>query len=565
MTDSTKRPDGAGPPADGASPPLRHWLGLVAVSLGVALIVVDITIVNVILAPIIDDLRVTSVEAQWIQESYAISFAALLLVTGRLTDLRGARWTFLLGLVVFGLTSVAAAIAPDGGPLIAARFLQGIGGALILPSSLALVNSTFTGRARGQAFAVWGSTIGAAAAVGPLLGGWLADLSWRWTFWMNVPLVVLVVIATFRYLPASPRVPGRVDVPSALWSGLALGLLAFGLIEGRTHGWLFTTEPLDVGGVSWSGGPSPVLVSFVVSVLAAVAFWRRQRSLERRGDEPLMDVRLFAIPSFRNGNVVTLVVGLGEFGVLAVLPLWLQYTLDYTAFQAGLSLVAIAAGSLFSSGASFSMATTPLSLVRIGLVLEIIGLVALGLTASVGTAWWVIALALFLYGVGVGFATAQVTNIVLVDVPARRAGQGSGIQSAARELGAALGIAVLTTLFFSTLASGVRERLTTAGYPAAEAERIGGAVTDSAGSAIPALVDDPRTAIAGQAAREAMTTGLEISSHLCAGLLVLALAATAFVTPAKAKGKAKKEGKGEGDGGSEPAGAERATVERGPR
>lgn len=152
-------------------PTARQWLGLVAVALGVALIVVDMTIVNVILAPIIEDLSIGSSEAQWIQESYAITFAALLLVTGRLSDLYGARRIFLLGLAVFGVTSLLAASAPSGGLLILARFVQGVGGAMMLPTSLALLNATFTGRARGQAFAVWGSTIGAAAAVGPLLGG----------------------------------------------------------------------------------------------------------------------------------------------------------------------------------------------------------------------------------------------------------------------------------------------------------------------------------------------------------------------------------------------------------
>ncbi|MFI1013469.1 DHA2 family efflux MFS transporter permease subunit [Streptomyces sp. NPDC020965] len=515
------------------SPPLRQWLGLVAVSLGVALIVVDITIVNVILAPIIEDLSITSVDAQWIQESYAIAFAALLLLTGRLSDLHGARKIFLIGLVVFGVTSVLAAVAPSGGLLILARFLQGIGGAMILPTSLALVNATFTGKARGQAFAVWGSTIGAAAAVGPLLGGWLADFSWRWAFGINIPLVAVIIAGVLIYLPPSPRTRGRVDTLGAVLSAVGLGLLAFALIEGRTYGWLITTEPLTVGGVSWSGGPSPVLVALVVSALALVAFWRRQAALGRSGGEPLMDVRLFGIPSFRNGNVVTLIVGLGEFGIIAVLPLWLQFALDYTAFQAGLALVALAVGSFCASGASFPMAATvpALAQVRIGLVLEIAGLGLLGLIAATDSAWWLIALALFVYGIGVGFATAQVTNIVLVDVPADSAGQGSGIQSAARELGSALGIAVLTTLFFSTLASGLRDRLTDGGAPDGEAERLSGVVTESAGSVIPALLAEPRTESAGEAARAAMTSGLQISSYVCAALLVLALAATLFITP----------------------------------
>ncbi|OWA20685.1 MFS transporter [Streptomyces sp. CS057] len=514
-------------------PTARQWLGLVAVALGVALIVVDLTIVNVILAPIIDDLAIGSSEAQWIQESYAITFAALLLVTGRLSDLHGARRIFLLGLAVFGVTSLLAALAPGGGPLILARFVQGIGGAMMLPTSLALLNATFTGRARGQAFAVWGSTIGAAAAVGPLLGGWLADLSWRWAFGINIPLVALIVAGVLLHLDASPRTPGRIDGVGAVLSAAGLGLLAFVLIEGRVYGWLLTTEPLEIGGFSWSGGLSPVFVALLLSVLALGAFWRRQTALSRAGDEPLMDVGLFSIRSFRNGNFVTLMVGLGEFGIIAVLPLWLQFALGYSAFEAGLALVALAAGSFVASGASFPMAATvpALAQVRIGLVLEAAGLTALALTASTDSSWWLIALALFVYGIGVGFATAQVTNIVLVDVPERSGGQASGIQSAARELGSALGIALLTTLFFSTLASGMTDRLIREGVPAGEAERLGGVVTDSAGSVIGTLAAEPRTAAAAEAAREAMAVGVQVSGYVCAGLLLLALAATLFMSP----------------------------------
>ncbi|MFH9611246.1 MFS transporter [Streptomyces sp. NPDC017448] len=534
------------------SPPTaRQWLGLVAVALGVALIVVDLTIVNVILAPIIEDLSIGSSEAQWIQESYAITFAALLLVAGRLSDLYGARRIFLLGLAVFGATSLLAALAPGGGLLILARFVQGLGGAMMLPTSLALLNATFTGRARGQAFAVWGSTIGAAAAVGPLAGGRLADISWRWAFGINLPLVVLVVAGVLRYLDASPRVRGRIDGVGAVLSAAGLGLLSFVLIEGRTYGWLMTTEPLELGGFSWTGGLSPVFVALLLSVAALGAFWRRQTVLGRAGREPLMDVGLFSVRSFRNGNVVTLMVGLGEFGIIAVLPLWLQFALGYSAFEAGLALVALAVGSFAASGASFPMAATvsALAQVRIGLALEAAGLALLALIASTDSAWWLIAGALFVYGVGVGFATAQVTNIVLVDVPERSGGQASGIQSAARELGSALGIALLTTLFFTTLASGTVDRLTRAGAARDEAERIGGVVTDSAGSVIGALAQDPRTASAAEAAREAMAVGVQVSGYVCAGLLLLALVATLFMSP-------KTEGKGRGSVPAEPGPSE---------
>jgi MFS family permease len=199
--------------------PVRRWLGLIAIALGVALIVVDITIVSVIIPSIIKDLRISSTQAQWIQESYAIVLAALLLLTGRVADILGARRVFVTGVILFGVTSMIAGIAPDGDLLISARFVQGTGAAMILPTSLSLLNTSFTGKARDKAFAVWGSTIGAAAALGPVLGGWLAvHASWRWAFGINVPLAVLVCIGVLVFLAPSPRASGRVDIAGAVLS-----------------------------------------------------------------------------------------------------------------------------------------------------------------------------------------------------------------------------------------------------------------------------------------------------------------------------------------------------------
>lgn len=515
-------------------PATRRWLGLIAIALGVALIVVDTTIVNVIVPSIVEDLDATSAQAQWIQESYAIVFAALLLLAGRFADILGARRVFVAGVVVFGMTSVLAGLAPTSGLLVVARFLQGAGAAMILPTSLSLLNATFTGKARGQAFAVWGSTIGAASALGPLLGGWLSEhATWRWAFGINVPLAVLIVLGALLYLAPSPRAEGRIDVAGAVLSVLGLGLLAFGLIEGRTYGWLVTAKPLHVLGFTWDSGPSPVLVALVLAAVALIGFVRRQAALTRSEDatRTLMDVRLFSISSFRNGNIATLIISLGEFGIVAVLPLWLQFTLGYSALQAGLALVPVAIGSFVASGASFGMAAkvTPLGMLRIGLAMEAIGLAGLGLIAAKDSPWWTVALVLFLYGIGVGFATAQVTNVVLNDIPGHSAGQGSGIQSAFRQLGSALGIAVLTTTFFTTLSSTLHTRLTEVGLPAGQTDRFTDAVTDSAGAAIGPLASHPQTAAVADAARSAMTDGINLGGYIAAGFVLLGLIATVLI------------------------------------
>ncbi|MFC9474681.1 DHA2 family efflux MFS transporter permease subunit [Nocardia sp. NPDC056952] len=513
---------------------IRRWLGLIAIALGVALIVVDTTIVNVIIPSIIEDLDTGSTEAQWIQESYAIVFAALLLVVGRLADMVGARRVFVAGVVVFGATSILAGLAPDGGLLVIARFLQGAGAAMILPTSLALLNATFTGKARGQAFAVWGSTIGAAAALGPLLGGWLAEhVSWRWAFGINVPLAVLIVVGVLACIAPSPKVAGRLDVLGSILSVLGLGLLAFGLVEGRTYGWITTVHPMGIAGFTWTSGPSPVLVALVLSVLALGGFVIRQVLLRRGGnaDKALMDLSLFSLASFRNGNIATLIIGLGEFGIVAVLPLWLQFTLGYSALQSGLALVPIAIGSFIASGASFGMAgkASPLNMVRLGLGLEVVGLAALGFFAATDSSWWSIALVLCVYGIGVGFATAQVTNVVLADIPEADNGQASGIQSAFRQLGSALGIALLTTIFFTTLSSNVEDDLTAVGTPPAQAQQYAHAITGSAGAAIEGFAAQPDTQEVATAGRSAMTAGVNLGAYLAAGFVLLGLVATALI------------------------------------
>ncbi|GKT30594.1 Major facilitator superfamily like protein, partial [Aduncisulcus paluster] len=360
----------------------RKWLGLAAIALGVALIVVDTTIVNVIIPSIVRDLGVTSAQAQWVQESYAIVFAALLLLVGRISDILGARSVFLTGVVVFGATSLLAGMAATGGWLVLARFLQGAGAALILPTSLALLNAQFTGKERGQAFAVWGSTIGAATALGPLLGGWLSEhASWRWAFGINIPLVAVICIGALVFIPRSQRTQAKVDVAGAVLSIIGLGLLAFGLIDGRTYGWIHSTEPFELLGVRWTFDLSPVALT---------------RDIDPgQPTKALMDVRLFSIGSFRNGNIATLIIGMGEFGIVAVLPLWLQFAQGYSPVQAGLALVPIALGSFAASGASFAMTSriSALGLVRIGLALEALGLAAVGFIARPDTACWILALA----------------------------------------------------------------------------------------------------------------------------------------------------------------------------
>ncbi|MBX3195325.1 MAG: MFS transporter [Microbacteriaceae bacterium] len=504
-------------------PDPKRWIGLVFISIAVALIIVDSTIVNVAIPSVVDELGITSTQVQWVQESYTLVFAALLLVFGTLADRFGRRRILLIGVAVFAMSSVLAALAPDGDLLIAARVVQGVGGAMILPSTLSLINATFQGRERGIAFAVWGSTIGGMAAVGPLLGGWLTTyFSWRWAFGINLPLGVIIVVGALLFVRAS-RVaePQRVDAVGAALSVVLFTALVFALIEGRTYGWWASDAPPEF----WTLEVSPIPFAFALAALALVAFiaWGVHR--ERAGKSTMIAFGLLRIPSFRNGNVAALIVSLGEFGIILSLPLWLQNVLGYDALQTGFVLLALAGGSFLASGAvgGTSGRLSPIVVVRAGLVFEIVGLIVVGLVVAVDTPWWSIAAGLAVYGFGVGLATAQLTSVVLADVPVERSGQASGTQSTARQIGSALGIAILGTILFSSLGTQLEQRLPDE-IPASVQTQIVDVVVDSAGSAIPGL--DERSPEAADAARAAFSEATSYSAYSAAAFLVLGLLAT---------------------------------------
>ncbi|MFZ3453583.1 DHA2 family efflux MFS transporter permease subunit [Arthrobacter sp. 7Tela_A1] len=511
-----------------------RWWGLLAISLGVAMIIMDATIVSVSVPSIVGDLGISSTEIQWVQEIYTLLFAALLLTWGRIADRVGRRRIMLIGVVVFVAASVLCALAESGGILILGRALQGLGGSMILPTTLALLNANFQGRDRGIAFAVWGSTIGGMAAIGPLLGGWLTEnASWRWAFGINIPVGVLVVAGLLLFVAeSSEAVTGaaqRLDLGGAALSILGFGALVFGLIEGRSYGWWNATEdaPFQVGSLS------PVPVAFAVAVAALACFVLLERSRTAAGKGVILDLSLFRIPSFANGNVTALIVSFGEFGLILSLPLWFQNVLGYTAFQAGLALLPLAAGSFLASGGVASLARkySPVVVVRMGLALEILSIAALALLIRPDSTAWLTSPILLFYGIGVGLATAQLTSVILAEVPLAKSGQGSATQSTARQTGSALGIAVLGTAFFTTLRTGTENQVADA---VAGAPQLAGAVDSvnaTSGGSITALAADPQTAFIADAARDAMTSGASLAGWIAAGALLIGFLTSLRIKP----------------------------------
>ncbi len=305
---------------------------------------------------------------------------------------------------------------------------------------------------------------------------------------------------------------------------------------------------------------SPVPVAALIGAASLMIFVYFERSRNRRGQAVLLDLRLFAIPSFRNGNIAVAIVSLGEFGILFALPLWLENVIGLSAFETGLILLPLAVGSFAASGfgAALSARRGPLLVVRLGIILELLGVLSIGLVVTPSTAAWELVVPLFVYGMGVGLATAQLTGVVLADVPVEQSGQGSGTQSTARQIGSALGIAILGTILFTTLGTRLHGELSDIGVPPRANSAIVGAVKDSGGAVIPALTAKPRTAPAGHAAQRAFATATRWSAFGAAGFLVLGLAASMSLGLSRRPGPDTGDARGgtEQAAAAEPAGSE---------
>ena len=509
-----------------------RWRGLAVLSLGVSMIIVDATIVNVAIPSIIREFGLGLSDAEWVNSIYSLVFAALLITLGKLGDVYGRRRLFIVGLVVFVVASVLAGRSGSGATLILARLLQGVGAAVILPSTLSTVNATFQGRDRGIAFGVWGSVIGGMAAVGPLLGGWLTtEHSWRWAFYINVPIGALALIGALLWVVETKQNdPVRgFDVPGVFSSGIGMAGVVFALIEGPRYGFFAPIDTFTVGSFSWpldSVAPSPV--AFVLGALLIWVFLASQRRRAMAARPVLFDLTLFRFSTFSIGNATAMILALGEFGLIFVLPLFLQAVLGFTAFRTGLLLMALAIGAFVAGPTAGAVASRigPRRVVSTGMALEATAIATVALLLAPARSAWAFVPGLFIYGIGVGLASAQLTSVILAEIPSRESGQASGMQSTFRQVGAAVGIALLGTILAASLRSGTEEAL--AGIPElpdAARSQIVEVISSSAGQALPALGErpgsEPVVAAVSQAfADAARTTGLVAVAFVVAGFLL---------------------------------------------
>jgi MFS family permease len=419
---------------------------------------------------------------------------------------------------------------------------------MVLPTTLSLVNATFQGKERGIAFAVWGATIGGMVAVGPVLGGWLAtdfgDDGWRLAFNINLPLGLIVMAGLWWWAKESKqeqRVPG-VDVVGALLSVVMFATLVFGLIEGRVYGWWEASKnQFELGGFAWpTEGISIIPVSLAISAVGFTLFvlWERARAKAQKA--VLLDLDLFKVGSFRNGSIAALIISMGEFGILFAIPLWLQNVLLLSPIESGMVLLWLAGGAFLASGVTGGLSgkVSPKILVQGGVALELVGAIGIALFANTEAGMWSIAPFLFVYGIGVGMATAQLTGVIMVDVPMDKIGQASGSQSTVRQVGSALGIAVLGTMLFTGVQSSLETRIADQATDEVQSAKIVELVVDTAGGVIPGLTDLLQSPATGtplspevakqitEDAGQAFTDGAKASAWAAAAFLLLGLFST---------------------------------------
>ncbi len=516
----------------------KRWVALIFLALGVAMIILDATVVNVAIPTMVTDLDLSTNDAEWINAAYSLTFASLLIFFGRLADRFGRKLLFIIGVVTFMASSALVAASDSSITLITARGLQGIGAAMILPASLSVINAVFVGKSRAVAFAVWGGTIGGMAALGPLVGGYLTEYaSWHWAFLINIPIGIIVVIGVLSVVPETKGSAGvkGFDIPGTILITAGLIGVVFAVIEGQRYGWITPTNDFKIGGWTWPlESVSIVLVSGVLGIIALLVMLIVEKKRIAANKVVLLDLRLFRIKSFGAGNGVALVVSLGEFGLLFAIPLFLQATRGYNALETGFILLALAVGSFVASGAGapLSQRMGPVRVLQLGMLLEVIGIAGLGFVISTEITGWGMVPWLFIYGMGVGFATAQLTGVILSEVPIAESGQASAVQSTARQVGAAIGTAIIGTTLLIGLGS-TAGHLEDAGVPAAQAQQVSDAVANSAGQAIPSLASQPDGDVLVAGAADGFVTAIK-SVALVAGIMVFLGLLLSFMLPRNA-------------------------------
>ena len=498
------------------APSSGPWV-LAATILGSAMAFIDGTVVNVALPEIQARLNATAVDAQWIVESYALFLAALILVGGSLGDHYGRKRIFSLGVVLFAAASVWCGLAASPEQLIVARAVQGIGGAMLVPGSLAIISASFDEERRGQAIGTWSGFSGITAALGPVLGGYLVEnVSWRAAFLINVPLALAVLIIAFRHVPESRDPDARkLDIPGAVLATVGLGCAVFGLIDAQSSGF---GDPL-------------VLAALVLGLLALVAFV----VVERRSHEPMMPLSLFRSRNFSGANLLTLLLYAGLGGALYFLPFALIQVHGYSATAAGSAFLPFIVITFVMSRWAGGLVTrygAKLPLV-IGPTIAAAGFILFALPGTGGSYWTTFFPAVVVQGFGMALVIAPLTTTAMNSVSGSHSGLASGVNNAVSRTATLLAIPVLGIFVSVTFSAALDARVATLDLPPGAQQQLETEKVDLGAAEVPEGLGGATAAAVERAIDEAFVAGFRIAMFVAAALALASAVAAGILIEGK--------------------------------
>ncbi len=438
----------------------KQLLILLVLSLSLAIIVIDATIVIVALPQIQKDFSISLKDLEWITSLYALIFGSFLLSWGKLSDEFGRKLIFMAGISTFIVGSIIDGFSLNLSQMLVGRVIQGFGAAMASPSTLSILTTTFTGKSRNVAFGIWGATAGAAAVLGPVLGGYFTTyISWRWAFFINIPIGIAALVGAALVIRETRFKDPKytTDYPGLILITIGLASVLFGLIEAQTYGWLVPNEGFSAGGFSWSTS-NPIslpLVSIITGILllGVFAFYEIRRA--RKGRVPLFDFSLLKYKGFRYGLFTVTIVAMGEFGAVFIISIFLQTVKGLYAINAGLTFLPMAISVFIFAPIAGVLATRfgPKWIITTGMVLEAVALFSMSQIISISNPVYYLYPVLVVYGAGVGLAISQVTSTVLMSIPWQKAGVGSGANNTVRQIGSAFGIAVIGAILVAQISA----------------------------------------------------------------------------------------------------------------
>lgn len=445
-------------------PPLsnfRKWGSLVVLSLALAIIVIDTTLLNVSLKTIINDLDTTIEAMQWVITAYSLVLAAFTITGGRLGDLYGRKKMFMLGAVIFAIGSFIASISKNVGTMIAGEaIIEGIGAALMMPATASILVANFKGRERGIAFGIWGGIAAASSAIGPILGGWLTtNYSWRWGFRINVVVAAVLLLGSLIVRESKDtEEKSRLDIIGVILSALGMLSIVFAFIKVNTYGWIKAKAPLvlfhhtlDLGNLS----VVPLFIALGLIILILFVLW--QRYLERKGRTPLVSMELLKNYQFTIGTLTTAVLSLGMAGLIFSIPVFLQTVRNLDALHTGLTMLPLSIALLVTAPIAGFLAhkTQPKYIIQVGLAINVIGYILMAYLLHVDSSAAQLAPGFIVLGVGLGLVFSQINNVSLSAVSVQQAGEASGVNNTMRQVGQTLGTAILGAILISSLTTNI--------------------------------------------------------------------------------------------------------------